>query len=626
MSEINPAVTRTLEGLSEDMAGAIGAPPPMMNGARPPAPPFVPPPEKPMSPTQQKQVLAEAASPRGFSTLASKRFAQLGPLMPGAEKVRIRKRREDGSVATVKDYNYRDVEQQGDVEGFVQAYLYPKLGGGDYEVYLIDATGKEYNAGIVRLWGAPRDPDAEAKAAPPPDPAAGMMPLMVEMYRRSTTPGPDPFSQMRQMKEFLAMDKPTDNNPIIAMMQMQAQQSQQQMQMQMQLAQQQQASMMAMFAQKPQDDRLLQMLERFDRRLEAIEKAPPPPPPSMMPAPSGPNTAELLTAIGGLAASIVPLIKGDGVKATEMASLIIQAQQAARPTDSLGVRDVISIFQDKEARQSPPATLEEQIGTLIRVKEIAGALAPAPQGPQGTTFWDALVTLFGNGDFAKAIGSRVDQGMQPKQVEITSNRSVPTQQPQLTDQASPPQQPAQEEPAVQMPPDFPAKCKAIEDAVAVGPGAQIEATVGALMSLQPIPKWQPFLQSFLHVTAKGDKEDAKRHLGSWFKLLMENKMLSREAALATLKTFDMAFPMVREGLLDRLPALRAVAQAADAERAQAAAAVPVQAQPAVQPEEVPVAAAPAPEAPVEIPVPTGPAPVHVDIGDADAAAYSSQSL
>lgn len=604
----NPEVMNTLDALGSDMANAIGGPPPPMNG-HPPEPVFVPPKEKPLSPTQQKAILAEAASPRGFSTLASKRFAQLGPLMPGAEKVRIRKRRDDGSVASLKDYNYRDVEQQGDVEAFVQTYLFPKYGGGDYEVYLIDATGKEYNAGIVRLWGAPRDPDSDHRAAPPPDPAAGLMPLMVEMYRRSTTPGPDPFSQMRQMKEFLVDQKPTDTSPFLAMMQMQAQQAQQQMQM-----------LMAMLAQKPQDDGIKALIERMDRRLEKLETAPPPPPPPPMAAPSGPNTAELITAFASAAAAVVPLIKGDGVKATEMAQLIIQAQQAAQPRDTLTVRDAIDIFRDKEAKQSGPATLEEQIGTLVRVKELAGALAPAPQGPQGTTFWDALVTLFGNGDFAKAIGARVDQGMQPQQVNVTSNRPVHDNQ-QLSENAqssNETQQPKQA-PQLQLPPDFAEKCKAIENAQ--GPGDRVAATVETLMSLRNIDQWKPFIQDLLESVARGEKPKALHGLGNWFgKVLIKGGFLSQEAAVATLQTFDVGFDMVRAGLLDRMPGLRAL--------------VPVEAPPSAPapgpqaaPNAPPVAAQPVEESsPVEIPVPTGPAPVPVDIGDADAAAYSSGSL
>lgn len=604
----NPEVMNTLDALGSDMASALGGPPPPMGG-HPPEPAFIPPKEKPLSPTQQKAILAEAASPRGFSTLASKRFAQLGPLMPGAEKVRIRKRRDDGSVASLKDYNYRDVEQQGDVEAFVQTYLFPKYGGGDYEVYLIDATGKEYNAGIVRLWGAPRDPDSEHRAAPPPDPAAGLMPLMVEMYRRSTTPGPDPFTQMRQMKEFLAMDqKPgTDNNMLLAMMQMQQS-----------AAAENQKLLMTLMAPR-QDDRLVQMLERFDRRLEKLETAPPPPPPPPMAAPSGPNTAELITAFASAAAAVVPLIKGDGVKATEMAQLIIQAQQAAQPRDTLTVRDAIDIFRDKEAKQSGPATLEEQIGTLVRVKELAGALAPAPQGPQGTTFWDALVTLFGNGDFAKAIGARVDQSMQPQQVNVTSNRPVQNNQ-QLAENAqgqdgeSQPTQPKQ--PQLQLPPDFAEKCKAIENAQ--GPGDRVAATVETLMSLRNIDQWKPFIQDLLESVARGEKPKALHGLGNWFgKVLIKGGFLSQEAAVATLQTFDVGFDMVRAGLLERMPGLRAL--------------VPVEAPnapgPQAAPSAPPVAAQPVEEsAPVEIPVPTGPAPVPVDIGDADAAAYSNGSL
>lgn len=614
----------------------LEGPPPSIENA-PPLPPSPPPVEKrtpflvgpaaaaagaapfmPPAPSkaEAKEIVANATAAKG-SPMASKKFAELSKLIPGAERVRIRRRRTDGSLYTIKDYSKADIDHTGDIEAFIYNYLRPVYGGGEYNVSLVDAKGVELDGGIVRLEGPSLDPHAQ----PTTQDTNG--PLLVEMFKTLTRPQPPPpdaISQFKNMKEILVeMTPKNDNSVLTAMMQMQ---------MQMQQAQQSQAAenmklfmaMMTTQSQKPAiDPALAALIDRMDRRLEKIETAAsaPPMPPPPPPPPSGPNYTmpELITAVTGAIAAVVPLVKGDSVSAAEMATLIINAQAAAKPTDALGVRDVIDIFKQREQDQSPPATLEEQMGTLMRLKEFGTMLnpPPPPTAPGGTNIYDAMLAILGPGSaISQAIGSRVDRELQAppaKRVEVTDIRHVqPTVQPAgslvpSTPSAPAPAPTAPEEEAVPLPADFDAKLAAMNNASS--PGERIGAAVDMLMSLYPIPQWQRLIQTILTTIASTpkDAEPAMRPIGGLLAKFVDAKMLPRETALATLKAFKDSYTTVRNELLEKLPMLRGLAPAESAE---------------AEGEETEEDEAPAP---------SGPPPATVDLpGDMDAAAYSGGSL
>lgn len=637
--EMNADVSRTLEMLSPDMSDILGNGGPSLGVGPPPMPvPGMPTPksmaaDKAATNKAAAQTLADNSSVKGMDHLAVRKFPKIAALLPGAEKIRIRQRREDGSLATVGNYNKTDVDGVGEIESFIQQYLEPKHGGGEYDVVIIDAQGKEWPAGIVKLMSPPRYPTASTSAAP-----STSDPLMVEMFRHVTkppAPQPDALTQLRNAKEFLVDMQPKNTGPdtsmFTAMMQMQmqaqtAQAAQQAESTKMFLAMMQQQSAAASAARPAVDPAITSLLERMDRRLEKLEAAPPPMPPMPPMPPPGPSWSmpELITAISSAVAMVVPLVKNEsGPTAVEMAGLIIQAQQAARPTDGLGVKDVIEIFQRREAESAPPATLEEQIGTLVRVKELAAAVAPPPPPPSqtGTTFWDAAINIFGPGsEISRAIGARVDATppLAPRPVVITDNRSVQRAPAQITEQASPPID------EVPLPANFQAKMQAMTNANT--PGERVQSTIDALLSLQPIQRWQGFLQGLLGAIAMNpvNPHESLKALGGWLKILIDGGLLPGETAMATLVAFKENYVVVRAGIIEKIPAIRSMAQQADAAHAAAAAQAPVA-------EPTPADGAPAPDAEgdgSDVPEegsgekPTGPAPAVLEGFDGDAAAYS----
>lgn len=656
MSKENPEAMRALDVLSPDLENIINGSGPTLGVGPPPMPvPGLPTPKstaeaKAAANKTNQQTLADAASVRGVDNMAVRKFPALSKILPGADRIRIRQRKDDGSLATVGNYNKTDVDGVGDIETFIQHYLVPKHGGGEYDIAIIDSQNKEWPSGIVKIMEPPKYPTAGAGVAA----SDANSPLMVEMFRHMTKPQPpppDPLTQIRNAKEFLMEMSPKSSGASESMFA-----SMMQMQMQMQQAAQAQAAQaaqaqaaaqaenmkmfMAMMTTKPAiDPSVAALLERMDRRLEKLESTPPmPPPPPMMAQEPAYKLPELLTAVGGLVTSVLPLIKGEGgPSAVEMANLIINAQQAARPTDGLGVRDVIDIFKEREANASPPATLEEQIGTLVRVKELAAAVAPPPAPPsaQGTTFWDAAINILGPGsEISRTLARRVDEAAPPRQVVITDNRPAPLQpvpHRQIAEQApvQPTQQPAAEEETIQLPANFGEKMAAMASASSAG--ERVGATVDALLSLQPIQRWQPFLQGLLGSIAMNptSPHEAMRSLGGWLKVMMNNGHVTREVSMATLAAFAENYAIVRAGVVEKIPAIRSMAQQADAAEAAAKAQAAQQAapQPAAPPTSEGVVA-PTNEASSDDSEedsdekPTGPAPAVLDMPDSDVANYA----
>lgn len=528
-----------MDGIVNGTVTANGetAPPPLSGNGRAAATGGLP----SMSKAEEKQLIKEAVTSREIPQTL-KRFGALKNYVAGGEQLRVRKRIDNGALATVGNYNLKDIEHVGDVELFVAKYLEPKLGGGEYQLYLIDGKGVEAYAGSVYLIGPHREPTgAQAEGG-----LAGILrDQMAFNMSLLSRPQADPFEQATKAVEFMDRlgggNKGGGSDVMIAMMQMQ--QQSQQMQMQMQQASQQQ--MAALLAPKG-DDRLVAMLERMDRRLEKLESAPALPPPPPPPPPEKVDMPALITAITGAAGVLIAAMKRDpDIRPAELVAMVTGAQTAAQ-ADRIGAKDIIAMFQRDRERERPLPTLKEQIETMAEVRNALGQLAPQPQGPQGTTFWDALVSLFNNQDFAKGLGDRVrtvgtTPEQQRQQVALTENR------------------PAQEQPQVVLPADFDEKCKAIEDAKGGDDGTRATAVFEALRSLQPIDQWKPFVQTLLEALAKDDKTKALTGLGQWLKLLEKNGKLSNAAAAAAFDTYEKHFGMIRAYALEKMPVLRAMA-------------------------------------------------------------------
>ncbi len=588
-NETNPTVEGLLgslggDGPSPELAGFMGgAPPPVFEPLPPPGPVA-----RALNKTEQKTLLQESRA--GTEVVAGmKKFGELAKLVDSGARVRVRKRLLNGQLSHIDDYSRRDVEFSGDVESFLNKWIKPQRGGGTYEVSLIDQKGTEYHAGIYTLDGPDIDP-AKGPASLNGGSSASdfaMAGILRDLLNKPQPLPPDPFEQMKKVQEFMDMTNGGGKgNDFLAMM-----------------MQQNQQMMMAML-QKPAgpDPQIVELLNRMDRRLDKLEQVPPPPPPPPPMAPSGPSYSvpELITAAASAIAAIVPLVKGDpGIRPLELMQLMqtnaAQASAAMQAAlgDRLTAKDVLEMQRRDADKQTGPATVVEQFQQLALVKQFAAELNPPPPGPQGTTFWDALVTLAGNQQLAESLGKRIEKS------ENAAPRALPVQ---IEDHGSPTEQP-QAEPAQppRFPPNFPELCKAIDDAQ--HDGARVDAVLEVIKALQPYPAWQPFVVGLLRAVAADDRAIAVRGLRQWFDMLVKNNLVSAAGADRTMATFEKHFPMIREEVLTRAPQLRPPAVTTPAPAPAPAAPAPVQ---AAQPSAPESAEDEEPEEPTK---PTGPAPV-----------------
>ena len=86
-----------------------------------------------------------------------KRFGGLAKKLPGAERVRVHRRDPtSGALGYVGDYTQRDLQGHNDIEGFLNRYVKPHYGAGEYMITAIDGAGNEQQLAPVVLLEPPK--------------------------------------------------------------------------------------------------------------------------------------------------------------------------------------------------------------------------------------------------------------------------------------------------------------------------------------------------------------------------------------------------------------------------------------------------------------------------------------
>jgi hypothetical protein len=575
-------------GMPKDLEQVIQPPaegPPFGGGAVPPFstpspayPPFPSAGDPLLSRKEERQIVSDSARTVLPSTL--KRFGALQRLVPGAVRVRIKKRLDNGQLANVRDYSFREIELDGDVEALIEKYLKPKYGGGEWPIYVIDEKGVDHFAGVVNLIAEPATPQQDNALV------ALLAQSQRDLQNALQRPQPSPIAQFREVKQVMEEFGGRNGDGGVGAL----------------------AGVVQALIQQPRgsDPALAALMDRMDRRLERLENQQSAPVPMPPPPPPGPSMVEIMGAVTAFASGVViPLMsqmRSEPMKPEVLIGLITSAQTSAAQAaaaDKVTTRELLAIIQaDKEKS----VTLEDEMKRFGAMREFAASFLPQqPSGPAGTSFWDALVALFSSNDFAAALGGRIRESgnkalpaqtseSEPGQAEVVDLSAARARRDAAAAQVQP------QQPRVALPPGFDAMCKAIQDAP--DDGARVESTVKALFAVhgEQSEQWKPFVNTLLENAAKNEKENTLRGLGGWFKLLVENKMLTREAAIATLKSFDEHWELIRMDLLSRLPHLQKFAQTSAPQ-------VPPGA-----PAPAPATQQPAPEAQPEAPAEPPPAP------------------
>jgi hypothetical protein len=565
--------------------------------------------------TKQLENAADQAAAKRASPLLAKKFGELAKRVPGADRVRIRKRLPDGTSWMVNDWLFRDIGID-DIESFVVKFVKPSHGGGQYDVVLLDSIGREFDAGFVRILNEPEG----AKGGD-----AQLVGVVTDLIQRNQTmmlqmqqpqPQQDPIDQMRRVRELskeFGGEAGGGGGMAMAMMMMQSQQrGPDPMLMSMLQAQQQQ-------------------MQQFGEVLKEIKNGAGQ---AMMPPPPPPPAFDMVGLTALLSTVAVPLIlefmknsaasrhdpsaisKADvQLMMTELQMRLMQSGEA--PPNPLEVaKETIALFRELhggEKQQSLQEKLAEMQALRELAKEVVGGTAADAAARSETNFWDAAVGLMTNkalGEgFGKMLGTAMDRfgpgsggGSAPAPGPVvTLNSPARMQQARpvgnLPGQPQAQPQPQQApQPQIEIPDDFPAMMEKIE--TASEDRGRIEAVVNAVYSLRGHEQWKAFVHGLLGATAKNEKDAALRGLHNWLKLIVGNNLLSAAAGDRVMKTFVSNWDAIHTTVAGMMGA------------AQAAAAPPAQAQ---APNAPAPAGAPAEDDEEDETPDAGPPPVDVEL-------------
>lgn len=552
---MDPVIESVLGGLDPSLASIIGnaPPPPIDQGS--------------LSPKDQRaQVKTFEREVNAFNNgtvdkMHLRKFGDLARMVPNAQRIRIRKRLDTGNLGHIGEYNFRDLASSGDTEAFVSRNIKPTHGPGEYDITIIDGHGREFPAGSVFMIGAPIDGNG----------GSGMVDLVRDLVNRSSQvqqPQADPFDQMRKAqalaKELKESGGGGDSSAMLAAMMMQQQRP------------------------TGPDPMLLSVLERLTAKIEKIEQAAAAPPPMLPPPPAAPAT-DWVGAIATIGGSVVlPLLQMmQANQQSQMQTLMALTQsketfgmrdalalmnesQARASQDKLSTRDIIDLLQRKNEEAKPQNSIEDQMEALMKMREFASAFSP-PAGPQGASFWDALVALASSGDVAGAMADRIRSRSEPQQPQQPQRPALPAnsgaQVIQFPQQQRPAQQTQslptpgrQQAPQIPIPDHLAADCEKI--AKAEDSGGRVQAVIETLVALHKHPHFKQFVMALLESTAKGEKEATMRGLGGWLGMLEKNGLLPREVALAVLQDFHENWDLIRTILVEKVPFLQGIASSA----------------------------------------------------------------
>jgi hypothetical protein len=500
-----------------------------------------------------------------------RKFGAIAQAIPGAERIRVRKRLDSANLAYVGEYNFRDLASVVDIEAFVARYVKPKHGSGEYDITIIDAHGREFPAGSVFLVGEPIDGGG----------GGNMVDLVRDlMMTAKQQPQVDPFEQMQKAQRFAEELKKSSGGSGDATM----------------------MAMMAMMAQPKQtgpDPILLATLERLAAKVEKIEQTaavppmplgaplPPPPPPTDWVALGTQIVLPLLQMMQQQAQNNMQMLLSmtqnrDTLGAKDMIALMQESQARAAQlaaADKLTTRDVIELLQRKNEEGKPQNSLEDQMEAFIKMREFAQAISPAsPPGPQGASFWDALVALASSGDVAAAVSDRIRTRAtaaptaQPRALppgHAGGGQVVPFRNPRMPAQSAQAAQSSQggQEQGIPLPASLKDDCAKIT--MASDAPERVQAVIETLLSLYKTEHFRPFVEALLGAIASNETEKTLHGLGRWLVLLEENGLLERKTSLLVLQDTKANWDTIREMLLEKLPFLKGLASAAQAPEAQA---------------------------------------------------------
>lgn len=436
-----------------------------------------------------------------------RKFGAIAKQFPGAEKIRIRVWEDDvAQWAPCGDWQFRSIQALGDIEAFLVQHVGPKFGfGRRYNFSIIDAALREHSGGEIKL--PTQSPSAEGTSA-------GNESVAMALIRRLDSHGApaaipvDPIENYKKMKAALAAEGGGGGGQELLMTTM----------MQMQQQSQDRLLELVIGQQRSQETAALKA------ELESLKAAmaiPPPAPVSSEPSATDKVLQVLLERALAPQPSLIEQLK---------VLKEITAPAAPAKNEFEMFREHMTFFRELNGAQKQD-TLVDQLKALQAVKEVAQDIvgAPEPVNDGGiNSFWGAVASLFSNDSFAnglgKLLGDEVNKRRAPARVE-----ALPPGAPAANKQLPAPSQ-------IDLPPNWKALCKSIEDAGDNHQGL-VASTAQALWALRKLPQWSKFVDGLLALTSQNEREKAMAALENWLRMMATQKHLTPQTAANVYNAF-----------------------------------------------------------------------------------------
>lgn len=397
------------------------------------------------SPRETKQddkekVKAARESKKGDSP-SMKRLGAIGKKMPGAEKVRVAKRGEDGELYVIRTYDANDLAQSETLEEFINTWLKPKYGSGTYSLVGVNAYGQEFDGGHIRCMG-PKDSKPEQKPQADVVPGVSAMDVLNDYLKQSVERQEREVQRIQQMLSH----RPEEKDPIdtvekvmglqekmggsakkeneatmAALISSMAAQSQTTMKLMMEQQAKSNEQLLTVLSSNKGPDPLMAILIKGlleEKSSGGGDKMPPPLPPE--------DPIEKMKAMS-------EIMKNMRSEDTSSAKLMEYAL-AKIDKDSFGPKDMIELMKGGQGTDDFKKSFENlslMLGAMRNLKEHTG------EGGASSGFWDALSSLVSNRDFASSVGNAIRAKTQNRVLQAPPP-SYPTRQLPASQQQAPP--------------------------------------------------------------------------------------------------------------------------------------------------------------------------------------------
>jgi hypothetical protein len=360
----------------------------------------VPPPK--LSKDEERAIKEAERQARLNQSPSTKKLGAIGALLPGAERVRISKRRDSGQKAYIGEYGLKDLQGAGSIEAFINRYIKPTYGPGEYPIEGVTAHGGIIQCQPVFIMEPVTDPVPQPGGTDSAlaDLLRQQLASMSEQHAREiaslrdsvnhTPPPQDPIDTMQKLYSFqqeINPPKPEDNS-LGAAMQAMAQMNQANMQMMMGLF----GTVMQTLGQKPAMDPVLgTILAKLLEDKKGGDSMP------MMPPPPPPNPAQNLRELAEVAA----ILKGDSSNDNKLLEYLL----AKADQDRMSPKDVLQLVSEVKGERGTD-DLKKSLENLGIMMNAVQTLRQNTEGGGGG--WaDAMAALFQNPSLGRIASSMV---------------------------------------------------------------------------------------------------------------------------------------------------------------------------------------------------------------------------